>query len=231
MRTFTIAALALSSLSAGPALAEEAAPPLSLDPSLSLRLGEALADEPAREPTGEPSPAADGRRPAGGYGRAGSRWLTVGAGYAYDFDKDNDFNLHAAWSTFLVDGFEFAIEGAGWYFNQQGDDTGGVSGSMVFRWHFWHADNYDWSVFTDFGIGLLAGFDEVPNGGTAFNFLPRLGLGYTRALNQSSTGESTGPRWMVGLRWHHISNARIQGDDENPARDSLMAYFALTFPL
>lgn len=214
-------------LAAAPALAR--ADDDLVAPSLSLDLGEALAQvpAPAEPPTAPPEPT----KGVLGYGRADSQWLTLGLGYASDFQEDNDFNFHAAWSTFLADGFEFAVEGAGWYFNQEGPDTGGVSGSMVFRWHFSHAKNYDWTIFTDFGIGLLAGFDDVPNGGTSFNFLPRIGFGYTRAFDPTGGPDSTGPRWMVGVRWHHISNARIEGDERNPARDSLLFYVGITLPL
>lgn len=105
---------------------------------------------------------------------------------------------------------------------------------MIFRWHFWrwdrrvaeYGETYRNTFFADFGIGLLAGFDEVPDGGTGFNFLPRLGVGYTHALTETEAGS----RLTLGLRWHHISNARIEGDERNPARDSLMFYAEIQFP-
>lgn len=101
---------------------------------------------------------------------------------------------------------------------------------MIFRWHIWHADDYEWSVFGDAGIGILGSFANVPDGGTSFNFLPRLGFGYTRAFNESIDGESRGARWMVGVRYHHISNGRIGGDSSNPARDAICIYAAITIP-
>lgn len=187
------------------------------EPSLRLDASKGVASEV------EAQKVAEGRRSTR-YGEAGSRWWTVGALHANDFDKANDFNLHGAFSQFLADDFEFAIEAAGWYFDQPGTNTGGVSGSMIFRWHFWHADDYDWSVFGDAGIGLLAAFDDVPDGGTSFNFVPRVGGGFTKAIGED------GARLMVGVRWHHISNARIFGNDRNPARDALAGYVAITFP-
>ncbi|MBX3385481.1 MAG: acyloxyacyl hydrolase [Phycisphaeraceae bacterium] len=165
-----------------------------------------------------------------GFGQAGATFLTLGGLWAYDFDEDHDVNFHVAWSKFLVNDLEFAVEGAGWYFSQVGQDTGGVSGSMIFRWHFLHADDYSWSLFGDIGIGLLAGFDNVPQGGTGLNFLPRAGMGVTGAFRESVDGESHGPRWQIGLRWHHISNGRIEGDGRNPARDSLAMYAAIILP-
>lgn len=218
--------VALLAAAATPALA--ATPDPALEPltisGLSLNLDEAVARE-ARGP--EPSKSDDGR--ARGYGLAGSRWWTVGGAYANDFKDANDFNVHGAFSQFLADELEFAVEAAAWYFDQPGQDTGGLSGSMVFRWHFAHADDWDWSVFADAGIGLLGAFDEVPDGGTGFDFLPRLGAGFTKALGPSVDGESRGPRLMVGVRWHHISNGRISGDARNPSRDGLMGYAAVVF--
>lgn len=202
-------------------------------PTLALRLDDALAREAAAQAHPDARPAAHADRAddrAKGYGLAGSRWWTVGGAYANDFNSNNDFNVHAAFSQFIADELEFAVEAAGWYFNQAGQDTGGLSGSMVFRWHFLHADDWDWSVFGDAGIGLLGAFDEVPDGGTNFNFLPRAGLGFTKALDPSVSGESRGARLMVGVRYHHISNARIAGDSRNPARDAVMAYAAVVFP-
>lgn len=222
----------------GTALAEDSVGGVELiDTSLRLDLGAALAQEsqPAVQPAGDEASksssggtASDGRSQA--YGHAGSRWWTIGAAYANNFQSDSDINLHIAFSTFLTDELEFAVEGAGWYFHQAGDDTGGVSGSMLFRWHFWHAPDYDWTVFGDAGIGLLFGFDEVPDGGTGFNFLPRVGAGFTKALNDSIDGESRGPRLMVGVRYHHISNGRVSGDSRNPARDAVCVYAGITFP-
>lgn len=160
------------------------------------------------------------------YGHAGAQALTFGGLYANNFQDANDFNLHIAYSNFLADDLEFAVELGGWFFNQPGEDTGGISGSMVFRWHFWHADDYDWSVFADVGIGLLGAFDNVPEGGTSFDFLPRAGVGFTKALDDSAYA----PRLMLGVRWHHISNARIEGNENNPARDSIAVYAAIVFP-
>lgn len=163
--------------------------------------------------------------PAKGYGRSDGRWwLTLGGGTAWDFDEDYDFNLHVAGSTFIADELEFAVELGGWYFLQEGPDTGGVNGSFLFRWHFWHDEAFDWTVYGDVGIGLLGAFDDTPVGGTSFNFTPRAGAGFTKLLDEAGT------RLQVGVRWHHISNGRIEGDGRNPSRDSIMLYAGVVFP-
>lgn len=199
----------------------------------------ALSDEPGSEARTDATATADAPPPAENgftlfgpsgkrYGSAGAKAWTVGGLYANNFKSANDFNVHVAWSNFLADDFEFAVEAAGWYFNQPGQDTGGLSGSMLFRWHALHDKDYSWSVFADAGIGLLGAFDEVPDGGTEFNFLPRVGGGATFALGPNENGQA--PRLMIGARWHHISNARIKGDSNNPSRDALAGYIAIVFP-
>ncbi len=160
-----------------------------------------------------------------GFGSAGSHWLTVGGAAAHDFDEDYDFNLHFAWSTFLADRFEFGVEAAAWYFDQTGENTGGISGMFVFRYHWWSGPrgDFDWTSFLDVGTGMLAGFDEVPDGGTGFNFIQRAGAGITKDLD-ASDGPAHGARLVCGLRWHHISNGRAEGDGRNPSRDALLAF-------
>lgn len=156
------------------------------------------------------------------YASAESKWWTLGAGVAYDFDGSTDVPLRGAFSYFLGDGVELSFELAGWYFAQEGDDQIGASLSTIFRWHFYRKD--PWTVYLDAGIGLLGASGDVPDGGTGFNFLPQAGAGVTRRLNDR------GLRLQVGARWHHISNARIFGDDENPDRDAPMVYGGLIFP-
>ena len=34
-------------------------------------------------------------------------------------------------------------------------------------------------------------------------------------------------RLLVGVRWSHISNARLWGDDDNPGSDSVMLHVGL----
>lgn len=156
------------------------------------------------------------------YASKGSRWWTLGAGVAYDFDDATDVPLRGAYSYFLDDGVEFSAEVGAWYFSQPGDDAVGLSGSVILRWHFLRRD--PWTAYVDAGIGIVGSSDDVPQGGTSFNFLPQAGAGVTRRLNDD------GLRLQLGLRWHHISNARIQGDDENPDRDAPMIYAGLIFP-
>ncbi len=203
------------------------AAPLMLDTASAYAGARGGGNEPpAGAAAAESTPTAAPKNDAGKgrFGLPGGWWLTLGGGYANNFDHDQDFNLHVAFSTFLAKELEFSIELAAWYFDQEGSDTGGINPSMVFRWHFWHADDFSWTVYGDVGIGLLFAFDDVPAGGTGFNFTPRAGVGYTTRIGDDDT------RLQIGVRYHHISNGRIEGDDRNPSRDSIMVYAGIIFP-
>lgn len=161
------------------------------------------------------------------FGAEGSRWWTILGGWGHglsddELKKGDDFNLAGSLSWFIVKDVSVDAELGAWYHNQPGNDAASLNPSMVFRWHF--VNTGDWTVYADIGIGFLVASDAVPSTGTAFDFTPRVGVGFTRRLGESDT------RLVVGLRWAHFSNARVLGDDDNPSRDDLMAYGGLTFP-
>lgn len=189
---------------------------------LRLDMGAAYAEDPQPDGAAAPAIAASGN--PGNYGEPGGWFITVGSGIAHDFKSSADADVFVGFSTFLARELELQLEGGGWYFSQPGRDTGGLSASVVFRWHFWHADDFDWSVYVDGGIGVLFSFDDTPPGGTSANFLPRAGVGFTKVI------DGTPARLQAGLRWHHVSNGRITGDSNNPARNSLMLYAGVVFP-
>lgn len=216
------AAAALASAASASRGQEETRERLALDMSAAYRA--------PGQPEAGAEPAAGGIETGDGeeripFGHAGSSWLTVGSMFAYDLGEEKDINAHVAYSHFIADELEFAVQVSGWYFAQDDDDTGGISGQMIFRWHAWHAPDWDWSVYGEVGIGLLAGFDEVPNGGQEFNFVPRAAAGFTTRLWDDSAC-----RLQMGLGWHHISNGRYTGDVNNPSRDSVMVYAGIMIP-
>jgi lipid A 3-O-deacylase len=174
---------------------------------------------PAAAPASATEPAIEPIKP---FGTKGMQFGTFGAGFATNLNEANDFNLRIAWSFFVIQNLEFSTELNGWFFSQPGDDAFGINPAFLFRWHFITRER--WSIFSDAGIGLLFSTDDVPDGGTSFNFTPRVGGGFTYAL------DDIGTRLQVGIRWHHVSNARIRGDSDNPARDGLLLYAGVIIP-
>ncbi|MEO1008346.1 MAG: acyloxyacyl hydrolase [Planctomycetota bacterium] len=186
--------------------------PSEPDPSEPLRFA-----HDQDEAAGDLPEAAGPRR----YGLEGQRnWVFNGSVAANGEALDTGFT--ASFNEFIVDDIEYLLELGVWYFNEfESADSGGISGSLGFRWHF--INRQKWTAFADIGIGVLFATDTVPPEGTGFNFMPRAGVGVTRELYGDT-------RLIAGVRWHHISNARINGEARNPARDSPLLYVGVVIP-
>ena len=77
----------------------------------------------------------------------------------------------------------------------------------MFEWHFLSRDT--WSLYVDFGCGMLGTTEPVPFDGSQFNFTPQAGLGATMDIGQNR-------RWLIGVRWFHISNASLYANNPGP---------------
>jgi len=155
------------------------------------------------------------------FGSQDTQHLTFGSMVAPDFKGHVDVSIHGQYTYFVVDDFEVGVEAALWGFFQD-DNTAGLSTSLVMRYHFFQAER--WSAFAEAGMGLMVAGDDVPDTGTSFNLMPRLGAGVTWQISEDSS-----TRLITGLRWHHISNARIKGEEDNPARDGPGLYVGLMY--
>lgn len=153
--------------------------------------------------------------------RGDDRWY-VNAGAATTLDDDRARRLGlvgAGLSHFFLNGHSINLELNGMAFDQTGDDAVGLNLNAMLRWHLYRADN--WSVYVDGGAGLLGTTEDVPAAGSQLNFTPQVGAGATIRVKDEE-------RLMVGLRWHHISNADLY--PPNPGRDSLYGYVGWNFP-
>lgn len=167
----------------------------------------------------------DASSPGPEFGKTGSRWVSIGAGAASNGDF-TDLNLYGRYEYFIARDIEIIGELGVWNYQQEGKDATGFNPALVLRYHFYHGERWTW--FIDGGIGFLFSTDPVNrtdgDEGSSFNFTPRAGGGFTRAIGDE------GARLEVGMRWAHVSNARISGNNDNPGRDSLMLYAGLIFP-
>ncbi|MBM43904.1 MAG: hypothetical protein CMJ36_02675 [Phycisphaerae bacterium] len=196
-------------------LAEEDALLASLHAQLNseLHISPAAFQDDTRTGSAEPVPtfASEGSQ----------RWSLLG-GWGVDIkhDHDQEIAFGLKWEYFIVDTFAFAPELKLFgFFQDDGGDAFGGGLDLLFAWHFVRHDT--WSIYADAGVGLLGTTDEVPPGGSEFNFTPQAGLGVTWDVGNNN-------RWFVGVRWHHISNAGLYSD--NPGRDSIYVYTGLNMP-
>jgi hypothetical protein len=65
------------------------------------------------------------------------------------------------------------------------------------------------SVFWEIGPGISYATNEVPVGGTRFNYVFQVGSGMSYTF-------SSGVNLVGGLRWLHLSNNSLNGRDKNP---------------
>ena len=154
------------------------------------------------------------------FGAEGSTRWTIHGGWGLDVHGSNqEIEGGVGMQYFIVDGFAFAPELNLWGFFQTGSNAFGASLDLMFEWHFLQRSS--WSIYGDFGIGLLGSTSNVPDDGSEFNFTPQAGLGVTWDIGNNN-------RWYAGVRWHHISNASLY--ENNPGRDSILVYTGINFP-
>ena len=166
---------------------------------------------------------ADTTRAQSGAFDVGSWTLSAYGSYAEGFRLRDDKLATATLSVGYYFADHWSINAEGVYFSfDEPTQTDAVGGNVIIRWHFLTRDRY--SLYLDFGGGMLDARDEIPAGGTEINFDARAGLGGTiRLLNDLHL--------MGGVRYFHLSNGNIHGLDENPSIDAIEGYMGvmLTF--
>jgi hypothetical protein len=125
--------------------------------------------------------------------------------------------IGAGW--YIRDSLAIGVEVGGYsFFQGSGDDTPGVNASAFLRHHFIDTPRY--SVYFDVFFGPTYTDTKTPAGGTHLNYLTRFGVGGTVPLDERLD-------LLAGVRWFHLSNANIHGEDENPAINGIQYYVGL----
>jgi hypothetical protein len=155
------------------------------------------------------------------WGKKGSKRWDVVAGYAVDTEETENRLVRIGFEIehFVENNLSLDLGIHLLDVEQTGKDAMGLNASVQLRWHF--IDEDSWSMFVEGGAGLARMGANVPAGGSTFNFTIQLGSGFSFDAGNNS-------RWLVGVRWFHISNANMYTN--NPARDSVMLWTGLSFP-
>jgi hypothetical protein len=148
------------------------------------------------------------------------RWNLQG-GWAKDVKhSENTLTIYGVeFEYFMEDDLSLDLGFFGMDVDQRGPNANGFNFTLQLRWHF--ISNDSWSMFLEGGAGLLRTTENVPDGGSKFNFTPQAGLGMTFDIGNNN-------RWLLGVKWHHISNANTYAT--NPGRDSIMIWTGISFP-
>ena len=156
------------------------------------------------------------------FGTKGQKHWYVQTAGAIDIDENDatSFGLIGGGvSQFFANGHSINANLNSLYFQQSGDDALGLNFDLLLRYHFLRRPN--WSLFFDGGVGIIGTTNKVPSGGSSFNFTPQFALGTTIRVAPEK-------HLLLGLRWHHISNADTF--DSNPGLDSIMGQVGLILP-
>ncbi len=155
------------------------------------------------------------------WGKEGTwRWGFSG-GFAEDIkDSNNTLKiLGVEYEYFVDDNLSLDLGLFIMDVDQVNEDAKGLNFTLQLRWHFIAKES--WSMFLEGGAGLLRTSENVPSDGSRFNFTPQAGVGFSFDIGNNN-------RWLIGAKWHHISNANTYSN--NPGRDSIMIWTGISFP-
>ena len=136
------------------------------------------------------------------------------------FSDDKFYQANFVASYYFGDDVSLGLEVQGYYVDQPVEDTAIIGTGLLLRWHVIELDR--WSLFADGGVGISLADDEVPDGGTHFNYTGKGGGGATFELRE-------GTHLIGGVRFFHLSNGNLHGRDENPSQDGVQYYVGVMF--
>jgi hypothetical protein len=155
------------------------------------------------------------------FGELNALRFNVLAGGASNFSDTSFAQAGVGMSWFALKWFSVELELLGMgAFQDEGEDAFGGDLNVMFRWHFWRNAPESITIFGEAGVGFALFSEEVPPGGSNFNFAPQVGVGAS-----FDVGDDT--RLLVGVRWLHLSNARTT--DTNEGIDSMLIYAGLSW--
>ena len=136
------------------------------------------------------------------------------------FAEDKFYGGSASGHYYFAHEVSIGVEVQGYAVDQVTDDTVLAGAGLVLRWHFFADD--DFSLFADAVGGVSLAEAEVPEGGTHFNYVPKIGGGATFKLRDDV-------HLIGGVRFFHLSNGNLHGRDENPSQDGVQYFFGVVW--
>ena len=125
-----------------------------------------------------------------------------------------------AWDYYTSPDFCLRCELTEYGVSTSGGNAAATEGSLGFRRHVGKVG--DNSLFADVGFGVFDATRRVPQDGTCFNLTIHTGIGLERPLSDKVD-------LIAGIRYFHLSNARIDGPSRNPSLNGPEVYIGLLF--
>jgi len=154
----------------------------------------------------------------------GTLTLQTGIAYAKGLEarRENIASGNVGFGYFVFDNLSLNLEFSGYRAIQDGEDAwaGGISAAL--HHHLIRFDRY--TIFGDVDFGPIIATEQIPADGTQFNFITRVGAGFSAQLTDDM-------HLLLGARYFHLSNARIDGADRNPSINGIEGYLELMWVL
>lgn len=125
-----------------------------------------------------------------------------------------------AWDYYVYPDFCWRCELTEYGVTTRDDTAAATQASLGFRHHVYQVG--DTSLFADIGFGIFDASKRIPNNGTYFNFTFHSGVGLDHPLSDHVD-------LIAGIRYFHLSNARIDGPSHNPSLNGPEGYIGLMF--
>lgn len=161
--------------------------------------------------------------PGGGAAQApfarGTRVLTATFGASHDADIGRIRVVQVSAGRYVCNGLAVHI-GLNLAYADPAAQPNGIQGGpeVGLRWHV--LAGRDWSAYVESSVATVLHEHPLTANSLHFNFDVEGGVGATRRVTDTV-------HLMGGLRWHHLSNARVRGESRNLGYDAPMLYGGL----
>jgi hypothetical protein len=150
--------------------------------------------------------------------------LTLEADYGHSFDLSParfESGLVGV-GYYFFDNFALNAEAAGFSMQQPGPDSIITEIDIKLRHHLYNSGKF--SLYVDAGGGVSYATARTPAGGTYYNYTIQTGPGVSWQLRDNLF-------LIGGVRYWHLSNARLKGPEHNPSINAIEGYVGLLMTL
>lgn len=166
-----------------------------------------------------PAQASDAPDPPAHDFARGTRLLSASVGASRDADIGSIGVVHVGADWYLRDNLAVHAGLTLGYADPKTQPNGVYAGPQAgLRWHF--MSGTDWSAYLDGLVAPVLHEHALTPQSLRFNFDLEGGVGVTRRVG-------AGLHLNGGLRWHHLSNARVRGKSRNLGYDAPLGYVGL----
>jgi hypothetical protein len=142
------------------------------------------------------------------------------ASYAAGLDNRDDItNANVGFGYYVINNLSLGAEASGYSERVSGHGQWGYGVTAELRHHLLRFDRS--TLFASAAFGPVESTGRIPQPrGTDFNYITRVGVGATYRLRDNLD-------LLLGVRYFHLSNARLDGAERNPSINGIEGFAGL----